>query len=79
MGARWRRLPARLATFLGLDHLGPKGWMPPRLQLPTFMRGLAHVESKTEARVSFVARLPLPAPSVEAWLEDRQRRLASAH
>ena len=40
---------------------------------------LAHVESKAEATVSFVARLPSPAPSVEAWLEDRQRRLALAH
>jgi hypothetical protein len=40
---------------------------------------LAHIESKAEAAVSFVARLPSPAPSVEAWLEDRQRRLASTH
>src|SRR5215203_4698940 len=40
---------------------------------------LAHIERKTEATVSFVARLPSPAPSVQAWLEDRQRRLASAH
>jgi hypothetical protein len=32
---------------------------------------LAHIESKAEATISFVARLPLPAPSVEAWLENR--------
>jgi len=40
---------------------------------------LAHVESKTEATISFVARLPSPAPSVEAWFQDRERRLVSAH
>ena len=40
---------------------------------------LAHIERQTEATVSFVARLPSPALSVEAWLEDRQRRLASTH
>jgi hypothetical protein len=33
---------------------------------------LAHIETKAEARrVSFVARLPFPAPSIEAWLESR--------
>ena len=32
---------------------------------------LARLETKAEATVSFVARLPLPAPSVEAWLESR--------
>jgi hypothetical protein len=32
---------------------------------------LAHIESKAEATVSFVARLPSPAPSVEVWLESR--------
>lgn len=32
---------------------------------------LAHIETKADARVSFVARLPSPAPSVEAWLENR--------
>jgi hypothetical protein len=32
---------------------------------------LAHIETKAEATISFVARLPSPAPSVEAWLESR--------
>src|SRR4051794_19378131 len=40
---------------------------------------LAHIEQKSDVAISFVARLPSPAPSVEAWLEDRQRRLASTH
>lgn len=40
---------------------------------------LAHIEQKSDVAVSFVARLPSPAPSVQAWLDDRQRRLASAH
>jgi hypothetical protein len=40
---------------------------------------LAHIEKETDVTVSFVARLPSPAASVEEWQEDRQRRLASAH
>ena len=40
---------------------------------------LAHIERETDVTVSFVARLPSPAASVEEWQEDRQRRLASAH
>ena len=40
---------------------------------------LAHIEKETEVKVSFVARLPSPAPSVEVWLEDRRRRLLSSH
>ena len=39
---------------------------------------LAHIEKETELTVSFVARLPSPAPSVEAWQEDRRRRLLSS-
>jgi hypothetical protein len=40
---------------------------------------LAHIERKEDVSVSFVARLPSPASSVEEWQEDRQRRLALAH
>ena len=33
---------------------------------------LAHLEKREEISVSFVARLPSPASSVEGWLEDRR-------
>src|SRR5215203_5032242 len=36
---------------------------------------LAHIEKETELTVSFVARLPSPAASVEAWQEERKLRL----
>jgi hypothetical protein len=36
---------------------------------------LAHIESQTALTVSFVARLPSPAASVEAWQEERKLRL----
>jgi hypothetical protein len=36
---------------------------------------LAHIETKAGATVSFVARLPSPAASVEAWQEERKLRL----
>jgi hypothetical protein len=39
---------------------------------------LAHIEKETEVKVSFVARLPSPASSVEAWLEARRQRLLSS-
>jgi len=39
---------------------------------------LAHIERKEDVTVSFVARLPSPAPSVEAWQEDRRLRLLSS-
>src|SRR5215211_7879965 len=38
---------------------------------------LAHIEQKSQVAVSFVARLPSPASSVEAWLEARRQRLLS--
>jgi hypothetical protein len=38
---------------------------------------LAHIERKQDVSVSFVARLPSPASSVEAWLEARRQRLLS--
>jgi hypothetical protein len=39
---------------------------------------LAHVERKEGVSVSFVARLPSPASSVEAWLAVRRRRLLTS-
>src|SRR5829696_223748 len=39
---------------------------------------LAHIEKETELTVSFVARLPSAASSVEAWLEARRQRLSSS-
>ena len=39
---------------------------------------LAHIERKEDVSVSFVARLPSPASSVEGWLEARRQRLLSA-
>jgi hypothetical protein len=32
---------------------------------------LAYIEQKSDVAISFVARLPSPAPSVEAWLANR--------
>jgi hypothetical protein len=39
---------------------------------------LAHIEKETGVKVSFVARLPSPASSVEGWLEARRQRLLSS-
>ena len=39
---------------------------------------LAHIERKEDVSVSFVARLPSPASSVEGWLEDRRQRLLTS-
>jgi hypothetical protein len=39
---------------------------------------LAHIEKETGVKVSFVARLPSPASSVEGWLEHRRQRLLSS-
>ena len=72
-----------LAYMLGIlrDEKSTKGEKmdAAKAAAPYVHARLAHIESQAQATISFVARLPSPAPSVEAWLEDRQRRLASAH